>query len=724
MTEKTTPEGSPPSHKEIIEASWYRCESYGLSHGSEPDFGEVRKGDVSSLIEQHNDLVSTTENEVLPYYENILSNSSCMIVLADNRGHVLNTWGSSRSLGRAEHGLLPGHVWREEGVGTNAIGTALQSGQAIQVSRDEHFLRANRFMAGSASPIYDTRKSLIGVLDISTDAYLPQDHTLGLVKLMSLSVENQLIYAAFQRDHYILTFNTNTRSLESHWSGLVVLDESGTIVSANRRASIMLSCDLALMNVEELFGCRLQDLKLQPASIPLSLLVRDRYRVWVRVQAPLVPTVSLPDFRSRPGYKAPDAEKAEPDGVLAPLVPAENRLSDENSAYQERLASVGRSAAVERPASGEGPLFAEKPAVAAVSGLDTKAGLPRLPEGVIPFAELEHGDRQMQQLLKQTCKIIEKDIPILIRGETGAGKEVLVRSLHYHSQRCRENFIAVNCASIPVDLVESELFGYEKGAFTGAHTKGYIGLIRRAHKGTLFLDEIGEMPMHVQSRLLRVLQERVVTPLGSTESFAVDIRLVSATNRNLKQEIERGNFRQDLYYRIAGLSVELPALRDRQDKRPLIDYIFTQLQQEYQSPGMDASVRQQLYAHHWPGNIRQLVSVLKVALAMSDDEVLQQEHLPLDFVEEFEGLDYKGAGFKGAVFERSGFEAAGDEEAAFAQVNPADIRQATPVTEAGASTDLAQLIPQLYIKFGGNVSKTARAAGVSRNTVYKYLPPE
>lgn len=692
MTEQIAPEGSPPSHKEIIEASWYRCESYGLSHGSEPDFGEVRKGDVSSLIEQHNDLVSTTENEVLPYYENILSNSSCLIVLADNRGHVLNTWGSSRSLGRAEHGLLPGHVWREEGVGTNAIGTALQSGQAIQVSRDEHFLRANRFMAGSASPIYDTRKSLIGVLDISTDAYLPQDHTLGLVKLMSLSVENQLIYAAFQRDHYILTFNTNTRSLESHWSGLVVLDESGTIVSANRRASIMLSCDLALMNIEELFGCRMQDLKLQPASIPLSLLVRDRYRVWVRVQTPLVPTVSLPDFRSRPGYKAPEAERMKSVEASVPLASVEKNASDERNAFDESHASEKRPATV------------AKPAVAAVSESDMKSGLPRLPEGVIPFAELEHGDRQMQQLLKQTRKIIEKDIPILIRGETGAGKEVLVRSLHYHSQRCRENFIAVNCASIPVDLVESELFGYEKGAFTGAHTKGYIGLIRRAHKGTLFLDEIGEMPMHVQSRLLRVLQERVVTPLGSTESFAVDIRLVSATNRNLKQEIERGNFRQDLYYRIAGLSVELPALRDRQDKRSLIDYIFEQLQREYQSPGMDASVRQQLYAHHWPGNIRQLVSVLKVALAMSDDEVLQQEHLPLDFIEEFEGL--------------------GDEEAAFAQASPADIKQGLPITDAGASADLAQLIPQLYIKFGGNVSKTARAAGVSRNTVYKYLPPE
>src|SRR5690606_21763013 len=130
-----------------------------------------------------------------------------------------------------------------------------------------------------------------------------------------------------------------------------------------------------------------------------------------------------------------------------------------------------------------------------------------MPDDVIPYDELEHGDTRVRQVLNQARKIIEKDIPILIRGETGAGKEIFVRSLHYHSSRHKENLVAVNCASIPTELVESELFGYEKGAFTGAHTKGSVGLIRRAHKGTLFLDEIGEMPMNVQSRLLRVLQE-------------------------------------------------------------------------------------------------------------------------------------------------------------------------------------------------------------------------
>lgn len=629
------------SHKEVIEASWYRCESYGLSHGSNPDFGDTQVGDVSALLDQHHNLVKTTESEVLPYYENILTNSSCIIVLADSRGQVLNTWGASRFLPRMQHGLLPGHLWKEEGVGTNAIGTALATGQAVQVNRDEHFLRANRFMAGSASPIFDTQKSLVGVLDISTDAYLPQDHTLGLVKLMSLCVENQLILSAFQDSYHILTISTHTRSLDSHWAALVVIDSEGVIISSNRRASIMLTDHLALMNVEALFGCRVRDLINQPATVPLSLMVQGRFRVWVRVQPPAKPSLALvlPDYRTHANYEQPKAQhqpKAQPTPALT------------NS----------------------------------------------LPDDVIPFDELEQGDDTLRKVLHQAKKIIEKDIPILISGETGAGKEVLVRSLHYHSSRANAYFVAVNCASIPTELVESELFGYEKGAFTGASSRGYQGLIRRAHKGTLFLDEIGEMPIHVQARLLRVLQDRIVTPLGSTESYPVDIRLVSATNRDLKHEIAAGRFRQDLYYRIAGLNLEILPLRQRQDKAALIQYIFKRICREYESAGMSLEVQRLLESHPWPGNVRQLVNVLKVALAMADGELLELEHLPLDILEDI-SLSPNS--------ETDEDSTDGDSE------------------EMDASRNLAELIPELYQRFGGNVSKTARAAGVSRNTVYKYL---
>ena len=618
-------------HKQQIEASWYRCEQFGLEHSTEPNFATLPTGELKDLRDQHRDLLETTENEIIPYYENILSNSACMIVLADRQGHVLNTWGQKR-FGRGQyHGLVEGNQWTEQGVGTNAIGTALISGRAIQVGRDEHYLRANRYMVGSASPIYDTGNELLGVLDISSDAYLPQDHTLGMVKLMSLSVENRLIFAAFQQDHFILSFNTNLTSLDSHWSGLLVLDDRGTIISANRRAEVVLARDLSLLNVSQIFDCDMREIKNQPLHMPMKTRALGRYQFYMKVLPPVTHVMKVPDYRRDSAYQAP------------PKV-----------------------------------IGTEKP-------MPTE-----IPSNVIPLEELEHGDERVRRMVKQAHKIMEKDIPILIHGETGAGKEIFVRSLHYHSSRHKEMLVAVNCAAIPAELVESELFGYEKGAFTGAQTKGSIGLIRRAHKGTLFLDEIGEMPLAVQSRLLRVLQERVVTPLGSTEVYPVDVKLISATNRHLKDEVNEGTFRQDLYYRISGLNVELPSLRDRQDKRKLIAYVHERLRKEEPGPPLSNSMLDLLVSHPWPGNMRQLMHVLKVGMAMADEEELEDWHLPDDFFDDLKLQTEVESELGGKVTSL-----------------PKD--------------ELEEVIVRLLEEYQGNVSRTAKAAGVSRNTVYKYV---
>ncbi|WP_341936966.1 sigma-54-dependent Fis family transcriptional regulator [Marinimicrobium sp. C2-29] len=578
-----------------------------------------------------------------------------MIVLADRQGHVLNTWGQSRFDSASRHGLVDGNQWGELGAGTNAIGTALASGHAIQVGRDEHFLRANRFMVGSASPIYDSSNDLVGVLDISSDAYLPQDHTLGMVKLMTLSVENRLIFSAFQKEHFLLMFNTNLGSLDSHWSGLLGVDENGVIVSANRRAEIVLAHNLALLHINQVFNCEMRDIKQQPPSLPMELEAMGRYQMYVKVIPPLAPIMRVPDFRSHPDYVAPD------------------QVSRKDRELQYRALSVE---APETPASeSQGSNVS-----------DTPKSIPDIPESVIPLADLEHGDKRVERLVRQAHKIMEKDIPILIHGETGVGKEILVRSLHYHSSRAREMLVAVNCAAIPSELVESELFGYAKGAFTGAQSQGSIGLIRRAHRGTLFLDEIGEMPLTVQSRLLRVLQERVVTPLGSSDTYPVDTKLISATNRALKEDVTRGEFRQDLYYRISGLNVELPPLRERADRRKLILYVHERLRREEPGPPLSNQMLELLDQHPWPGNVRQLVFVLKVGMAMADGDPLEDSHLPDDFYDEL--ADKRPVGLKK--------EADGEP--------------------------LKELIPRLFKQYQGNVSQTAQAAGVSRNTVYKYAP--
>ena len=245
------------------------------------------------------------------------------------------------------------------------------------------------------------------------------------------------------------------------------------------------------------------------------------------------------------------------------------------------------------------------------------------------------------------------------------------------------------------ELVESELFGYEAGAFTGARAQGSLGFIRKAHKGVLFLDEIGEMPLSAQSRLLRVLQERVVTPVGSTDSVPVDILLVTATNRPLTTRIENGHFRADLYYRINGLCVELPALRNRADRRILIQSLYARHRDPGQSEQLSPKVLSALEAHPWPGNIRQLVNVLRVAIAIADGEQVQVWHLPEDFLAEFEANPLE-------------------------QSDPPMQEQPVAGSEAETEDTLARTL-QIYRKCTGNISQAARELSISRNTLYKRL---
>jgi transcriptional regulator of acetoin/glycerol metabolism len=235
----------------------------------------------------------------------------------------------------------------------------------------------------------------------------------------------------------------------------------------------------------------------------------------------------------------------------------------------------------------------------------------------------------MQRLIAQATRLASKPIDLLIQGETGSGKEVLARALHAASDRSNAAFVAINCAALPESLIESELFGYAPGTFTGARQQGMKGLLQQAQGGTLFLDEIGDMPVALQTRLLRVLAEREVLPLGSDTPIALDVRFITATHRDLTTLIAAGSFREDLYYRLAGGTLSLPALRQRSDVDWLIDRL---LENEAEALGCRArlkpEVRERLLAHDWPGNIRELRNVLRFALALADDDGIDMADLP------------------------------------------------------------------------------------------------
>ena len=240
--------------------------------------------------------------------------------------------------------------------------------------------------------------------------------------------------------------------------------------------------------------------------------------------------------------------------------------------------------------------------------------------------KLAGSDATMHKVKTLLSKFAPTDINMLILGETGTGKEVLANAIHLCSNRRHGPFIAVNCAALPDALIESELFGYKGGSFTGANSKGKSGLILAANKGTLFLDEIGDMPAALQTRLLRVLAEKVVTPLGTDQPIAVDFRLISATHQDISPQIntQPNQFRADLYHRLNGATINSPALRDRQDLSYLVSFILG----NKPDVGFSKEAMQVLAEYSWPGNIRELKNVISYATTLCDDNIITPMHLP------------------------------------------------------------------------------------------------
>ncbi len=651
------------THKKLITESWQRCRDFGLQHDAAPELQKLQRSDTGILLDSQRHLIQTTAHAVLPYYDNILNNSPCLILLADSRGQVLNSWGERRFLTKAQRQwFAAGASWQEVNTGTNAIGTALAAGEAVQIQRDEHYFKRHRYMIGSAAPIFDASNQLLGVLDISSDTYMPQAHTLGMVRLMSQSIENRLIIDKYQQNHYLLTVNTHVDNLVSQWSGLIVFDREGSIIAFNRRAELLLNFSLSGTDVEQILACNLSFLCQQVNKSAFELRVLDKYSMFASLQEPT------------------DTQQSEK--KLSFMLPAADK----------------------------------KPPIE------------------IPFSGLEFGDPKLKKAIAQGSKVIEKDIPILIFGETGVGKEVFVKALHQYSSRGAKALVALNCAAIPADLVESELFGYVKGAFTGADSKGAIGLIRKADKGILFLDEIGDMPLNVQGRLLRVLQERKVTPLGSTQSYPVDVKLISATNCNLKALVGAGLFRKDLFYRVSGLNIEIPTLSTRMDKRSLFSHLIKKKSQSLAQAEISPEIMTLFLNHPWPGNIRQFISVLDVALAMADEDPIGHWHLPDDFFDdlaeqqrlstaalatdydEFNQLKPNQLATANAA---SNSSLSGREAYLVAALASAD--QKSVIDLSDVDSDHLSVTYQRYQECHGNLSKTAKELGISRNTLYKRL---
>ncbi len=308
---------------------------------------------------------------------------------------------------------------------------------------------------------------------------------------------------------------------------------------------------------------------------------------------------------------------------------------------------------------------------------------------------------QMQEIYKMIGQVAGKDVTVLLRGESGTGKELVARAIYQHSKRSDQPFVVVNCAAIPETLLESELFGYEKGAFTGAEERR-IGKFEQSNGGTMFLDEIGDMSLSTQTKILRVIQDGEFTRLGGKEPIRVDVRLIAATNKNLEAAIQEGKFREDLYYRLNVISIYLPPLRERKEDIPaLVKYFVEKFSRELGRDvrAIDEAALHKLVRYDWPGNVRELENCIKRAVVLSKGDLLTPEDIQIQV---------------------TGKKERGLREGASLEEMLDQVLDLASVTEDGS--EIIPLVERVLIlkalqKTGGNQVQTARLLGISRNTL-------
>jgi len=689
-------------HAEAIERSHERCNALGLRRSESPDYSPLGRPDLNEVRERNQRLFTHAAPIMEMLCEQVI-NTQSMVLLTDARGTVLHSIGDDDFMSRTSKiALQPGVDWSEQAKGTNAIGTALINETPTLVHADEHFMHANHFLSCSAAPIFDPRGNMLGVLDVTCDHRTYHQHTMGLVRMSARMIENNWLADDF-RNVMRLHFHSRADYIGTLMEGILAVNREGRIVGANRSALDQLGMSGAavrMMSVTSLLGTSvgaLVDHFRSPLATPMLLSLpsgvqfyaqaRFNWVHWMAVDAPSI---------DRPREGTPNT----PD-MTAP--------------------STGTSHVLEgqaQPATGQPLEDAEtRAARQAMSGL----------------RYLQTGDPQLETLIGKLKRVIDRDIPVLILGETGTGKELLARAIHQDSSRARQPFVAVNCASIPETLIEAELFGYEEGAFTGARRKGAPGRIVQANGGTLFLDEIGDMPIALQARLLRVLQERQVTPLGSSKSITVDVNIIGATHRNLREMIARNEFREDLYYRLNGLVVKIPSLRERTDLLIIASKIL-RTEAPNRNLQLEPAVVRLFQAYPWPGNIRQLANVLRTAAVMaSGDSSITREHLSDDFLEDAERHLAADPAPRGEGASPSSTPVnlplhAGGAAPMFSSASLPPQSMSPTAASAPAATPNKTLeqveldmIRQAVDAAGGNISEASKRLGISRNTIYRKL---
>lgn len=628
---------------DLIERSWKRCVSeYGLDPSQAQPARIIESAQLREHQERSEGFLRVARGGLEQLYKRVAP-LGYVLLLTDAAGVTVDYIGNDtwdRDLRRS--GLYLGSDWNEAHAGTCAVGTCIVERVPLTCHRAEHFDSTHIGLTCSAAPLFDPTGEFMGVLDVSAltspETRESQHLALHITKMFGQMIEDANFLRHFN-DHWILRLGKDWTLVDVSGEYMIAFNRDGAIAGANSHARRELAARSDGGEVQTMVGHHLSEIfKLSMDDIwrvANSVSASERATVTTRHQTLLYATMTPPRRKS-------------------------NSYSESRDALRSESAPVKHFPA-----------------------LDGLAGR----------------DKQMERLIEQAKRLVDKRLNIILHGETGTGKEIVARALHDSSERSKKPLVAVNCAAIPETLIESELFGYLPGSFTGARSKGMRGLILQSDGGTLFLDEIGDMPLQLQTRLLRVISEREVVPIGADKPIPVDLTIIAASHRDLRRLIADNVFREDLYYRLCGATLHLPPLRARTDKEFLIHRLLQlELGDAADQVFISADALQRMNSYSWPGNIRELRNALRFALAICDDRQIQTANLPPE-LQEFDATEC----------------AAQNPSVEHSQSQPNSSFEASE-----ASPESAQITAALS-RNHWNITAAARELRICRATVYRHM---
>lgn len=626
--------------KDEILKSWMRCKSYGLDPYSDRIETDIGAADKEKFLAENSVLIETARPFLESLFE-LIKSLEMVVFLTDRNGFILDALGEGQiwEYCKAKN-AVPGSSFHEKYSGNNAIMSALSLDKPLQMMAEEHYLQVVHVATCAAAPIHDQHGAVIGSLDLtaSYETALKHPHTLGMIVAGAQVIENQLrlkeeLERSFLAKQYLQA------ATESMLTGMVIFDKNNVITHINPAAERIL-------------------------SVSASTVINKNLEAVVRTETILDAILAGEELSDHELILSESIRKAR---CLVSLKPISNLDG-------ERMGSV---------------LFLKELKIVQEM-MHKVAGF----QAYYRFDDIKGDSKEIKKAITLAKTVSSSPTNVIIAGESGTGKEMLAQAIHSDGAWSSGPFMAINCAAIPNELIESELFGYEAGTFTGGLRGGKSGKFEMANSGTLFLDEVNGMPLSMQAKLLRVLEEKRFQRLGGNTYFHLEARIIAATNKDLREEIAKGNFRNDLYYRLNVFEIQVPPLRERLGDIELLALDFTeQISRNLgkKIEGIAPEAIDHLEAYSWPGNVRELKNWIERAVNITGEAVLAPGDFPI--VEQ--------------------------------AMEPLDQRPSRPDPGSAASLPLGQVerdtILQVLKACGGNMSEAARRLGIGRATLYRKL---